>query len=197
MVFDKSLRVGSVIVSGAGFNGNFAGCAVLASRTMEYHDASRSSAEKTGEHSGAPRTSAVTMSHEIAPKYKNDPEIETDMEKGNVPKLRNSSSDDLPPHKLASSEELKNQEELDDEPGLIKRYWRRYRPIGHATIWTLITAYKPLKGGLEVNCRWWICGLVLHRDKWLIPSLLYIAICLWFFTCYVPVRYITKSPPSH
>ena len=145
--FDKSLRVGSVVVSGAGFNGNFSCSAVVATGQMEYHDASRSSAEKTGEHSGAARTSEVTMSHEIAPKYKNDPEIERDMEKGNVPKLRDSSSDDLLRHKLASTEEMKNEEELDDEPGIVKRYWRRYRPIGHATIWTLVTAYQAIEGG--------------------------------------------------
>jgi concentrative nucleoside transporter, CNT family len=38
---------------------------------------------------------------------------------------------------------------------------------------------------------WWICGLVLHRDKWLIPMLLYIAITLWIAFRYVPATVVT------
>lgn len=99
----------------------------------------RSEGEKGEGYSRAPRPSETTVSHDIAPKYKNDPEIEEDMEKGKVAKLGDSSSEELP-RKIASEEDLRNEEELDDEPGLIKTYWRRYRPLGHAIIWLLVTA---------------------------------------------------------
>ena len=33
---------------------------------------------------------------------------------------------------------------------------------------------------------------MLHRDRWLIPFLLYLAITLWFIFGYVPIRIITK-----
>jgi CNT family concentrative nucleoside transporter len=145
---------------------------------MEYHDVTRNSDEKGERHSGGPRPSEATVSHDIAPRYKSDPDIEEDIEKGNVAKSGDSSSEELP-RKVVPNEDLRNEEEVDDEPGVIKTYWRRYRPFGHAIIWLLVTA-------------WWICGLVLHRDKWLIPSLLYIAICLWFIFAYVPVRKVTK-----
>jgi hypothetical protein len=110
---------------------------------MEYHDGgSGSSGEKAGEYTHGSRMSETNVSHGIAPIYKNDLEIEKDMEKGNVTKMGDSSSEELT-HKIASTEELKNEDEGDDEPGLVKRYWLRYRPLGHAIIWLLVTAYIP------------------------------------------------------
>ena len=104
-----------------------------------YQDVTRSEGEKDQGYSGAPRQSETTVSHDIAPKYRSDPDIEEDMEKGKVAKLRGSSSEELP-RKIAAEEDLRNEEEVDDEPGLIKTYWRRYRPLGHAIIWLLVTA---------------------------------------------------------
>ena len=42
------------------------------------------------------------------------------------------------------------------------------------------------------NGRWWICGLILHRDKWLIPFLLYLAVTLWLIFRYVPISAVSK-----
>jgi hypothetical protein len=106
---------------------------------MEYQDVTRSDGKKGEGYSGAPRESEATGSHDIAPKYKSDLDIEEDMEKGKVAKLGDSSSEELP-RKIATEEDLRNEEEVDDEPGLIKTYWRRYRPLGHAIIWLLVTA---------------------------------------------------------
>lgn len=127
---------------------------------MEYHDVTRSEGEKSEEHSGAPRPSERTLSHDIAPKYKADPDIEEDIEKGKVAKSGDTSSEEQLPRKIVSNEDLRNEEELDDEPGAIKTYWRRYRPLGHAIIWLLVTAYGPLTkkllikagGSVDLSC---------------------------------------------
>lgn len=42
------------------------------------------------------------------------------------------------------------------------------------------------------NKRWWICGLVLHRDKWLIPFLLYLSVTLWLVFRYVSITVISE-----
>lgn len=41
------------------------------------------------------------------------------------------------------------------------------------------------------NCRWWICGLVLHRDQWLIPFLLYLCVSIWILGQYVPIELLS------
>ena len=113
---------------------------------MENHEsAGRLANEQVGESSGLARISEASVStHDVALKSKNDrEERERDIEKGNpMTKLAERSSEDLT-KKVPSTEE-ENEEELEDEPGLIKRYWRGYRPLGHAIIWLLVTAYDSL-----------------------------------------------------
>jgi len=111
---------------------------------MENHESAGRLAEgKVGESSGLPRISEASVStHDIALNSKNDREDrERDIEKGNpTTKLAERSSEDLT-NKVPSTE---NEEELEDEPGVIKHYWRGYRPLGHAIIWLLVTAYDSL-----------------------------------------------------
>jgi hypothetical protein len=111
---------------------------------MENHEsAGRLTEGKVGESSGLPRISEASVStRDIALNSKNDrEERERDIEKGNpTTKLAERSSEDLT-NKVLSTE---NEEELEDEPGVIKRYWRGYRPLGHAIIWLLVTAYDSL-----------------------------------------------------
>ncbi|KAK3312646.1 Na+ dependent nucleoside transporter C-terminus-domain-containing protein [Apodospora peruviana] len=63
----------------------------------------------------------------------------------------------------------------------IRGFYRRWRPVFHIMIWAFFTA-------------WWVYGpLVKHRtdDKgWLIPTLLYIALCIRLITFYVPVSIV-------
>lgn len=112
---------------------------------MENHESAGRLAEgKVGESSGLPRISEASVStRDIALNSKTDREArERDIEKGNpTTKLAERSSEDLT-NKVPSTEE--NEEDLVDEPGVIKRYWRGYRPLGHAIIWLLVTAYDSL-----------------------------------------------------
>lgn len=115
---------------------------------MEYHDVTRSEGGKGEGCSGSARPSKATDSHEITPKYENEPDIEEDREKGRVTKLGDSSSEELP-RKSVSDEDLRNEEELENEPGVSKTYWRRYRALGHTIIWLLVTAYDLMKNLLS------------------------------------------------
>ncbi|KXT18425.1 hypothetical protein AC579_8154 [Pseudocercospora musae] len=62
--------------------------------------------------------------------------------------------------------------------------YRKYRPIWHAALWLLITA-------------WWVAGLALHHAdmNWLVPFLLWLAFTIRFVTFYVPISYVTR--PMH
>ena len=88
------------------------------------------------------RGSETTFSSpEIAPAYKNDPDLERGIEKlqgGN--KLAEISSTESP-QKVSGAEDVQEHEEY--PPGVVTRIWRRYRPFGHAIIWLLLTAYYP------------------------------------------------------
>lgn len=42
------------------------------------------------------------------------------------------------PQQMPTAEEISAEDEY--EPGFITRYWRKYRPFGHAIIWLLLTA---------------------------------------------------------
>lgn len=80
------------------------------------------------------------VSAPVAPKYKQDPETTGDLEKGdNGSKLEETSSTESHPRHGAINE----YHEDDDvyESGIASRYWRKYRPFGHAFIWLLVTAY--------------------------------------------------------
>ncbi|KXT02067.1 hypothetical protein AC578_6657 [Pseudocercospora eumusae] len=71
-----------------------------------------------------------------------------------------------------------------DEEKPSRGIYRKYRPIWHAAMWLLITA-------------WWVAGLVLHHAdmNWIIPFLLYLALTIRFVTFYVPISYVTR--PMH
>jgi hypothetical protein len=130
------------------------------------------------------------FSPEITPTYERDIDLEHGIEKRRAEfPLAEKSSIDSPP-KIEPGEEIE-QEDEEDQPGIVTRYWRKYRPFGHAIIWLLFTAYFYL-GGKEANKRWWICGLVLHREKWLIPFLLYLAVTLWLVFRYVSTTVLSE-----
>jgi len=127
---------------------------------------------------------------EIAPAYKNDVDLEQgkgiEIQPGDN-KLAEISSTESPQN-VGTGEELKGDEEY--PPGVATRIWHRYRSFGRAIIWILLTAY--ILHCRNINRRWWICGLILHRDKWLIPFLLYLAVTLWLIFRYVPISVVTK-----
>ena len=39
------------------------------------------------------------------------------------------------------SAEIKSEDEDKETPGILSRYWHKYRPIWHAILWLLVTAY--------------------------------------------------------
>jgi hypothetical protein len=86
------------------------------------------------------RGSEATISPEVAPKYKHDPETAGDIEKGEGgSKLEETSSTESRP-KHGDTNEYNEDDDV-YEPGIVSRYWRKYRPFGHAIIWLLVTAY--------------------------------------------------------
>jgi hypothetical protein len=130
----------------------------------------------------------LTLSTEVGPQFKNGSSeseggkrIETEY------KLNEVSSTDSPP-RIPEGESSSEDHEL--ASSLLVLFWRRYRPIGHTLIWMLLTAYSLAQ--ILANCSWWICGLVLHREKWIIPTLLYVAITLWLVFRYLPGTLISK-----
>jgi hypothetical protein len=152
------------------------------------------------------RASDATFSPEIAPAYKNDKAYnhEIDLERGDerlpgeIKQVDSSSMES--PGKIGATDEIGEDEEY--PPSWLTRTWRKYRPFGHAIIWLLVTAYFPDEA--NSNSRWWICGLVLHRDEWLIPFLLWLAITLWIIFQYIPItvvstclRNLTMLIPDH
>ena len=164
-----------------------------------------SSGERTPIRDETHRASDAIFSPEIAPAYKNDKAYnhEIDLERGErLPgetKLADSSSVESP-GKIGATDKIGEDEEY--PPSWLTRTWRKYRPFGHAIIWLLVTAYFPDEA--NSNSRWWICGLVLHRDEWLIPFLLWLAITLWMIFQYIPttvvskyIRKLTRLIPDH
>jgi concentrative nucleoside transporter, CNT family len=126
-------------------------------------------------------------SPEITPAYKNNPDLEQGIEKlQGANRLAEVSSTES--QKVGGAKDVQEHEEY--SPGAVTRIWCRYRPFGHAIIWLLFTAYFPNRG--NSNGRWWICGLILHRDKWLIPFLLYFAVTLWLIFRYVRISVISE-----
>jgi hypothetical protein len=96
-------------------------------------------AEKLNIGSRATPGSAETISPAVAPKYKQDHET-IDIEKGEGPsKLEETSSTESPPQHGAINEY--NEDDGVYESGIASRFWRKYRPFGHAIIWLLATAY--------------------------------------------------------
>jgi hypothetical protein len=85
------------------------------------------------------RGSEAMISPEVAPRYKHDPETAGDIEKGEArSKLEETlSTESRPKH----GDTTEYQEDDEYEPGIVSRYWRKYRPFGHAIIWLLVTAY--------------------------------------------------------
>src|SRR5579871_5017274 len=78
----------------------------------------------------------------------------------------------------------------EQETGAAMRNGKRYlKPIVHTIVWLLFTAY--VFHLFIFDSRWWVCGLVLHRDRWLIPSLLYISFTLWLIFQYIPLALIS------
>lgn len=134
------------------------------------------------------RESETTFSSpEIVPAYKPDVDLEPGIEKRpDNNKLADNASTESP-QKVGGPQEIEDDE--DYPPGFVTRTWRRYRPFGHAIIWLLLTAY--IFQLQNSNCRWWICGLILHRDKWLIPFLLYLAVTLWLIFRYVSISVVS------
>src|SRR5215471_13330944 len=127
---------------------------------------------------------------DITPSYQNDPDLERGIEK----LRRDNALEEIPStesHKGGGTEDVKDQEEY--RPGAVTRVWGRYRPFGHAIIWLLLTAYIFI--WKISNGRWWICGLILHRDKWLIPFLLYLAVTLWLIFRHAPISAVSKYFP--
>jgi concentrative nucleoside transporter, CNT family len=128
-----------------------------------------------------------TIVPEIGPAYKSETDLEQGIEK--LPednKFEEISSAES--QKVGGAGDIQEHEEY--RPGVVTRIWRRYRPFGHAIIWLLLTAYILNRG--NSNGRWWICGLILHRDEWLIPFLLYFAVTLWLIFRHVPTSVVSK-----
>jgi hypothetical protein len=95
--------------------------------------------EKLNTGSRAAPGSAAGISPAVAPKCKQDFEKTRDIEKGEGGlKLEETSSTESPPQHGAINE---YNEDGVYEPGLASRFWRKYRPFGHAIIWLLATAY--------------------------------------------------------
>lgn len=96
--------------------------------------------EKLSTGSRAAPGSAAGISPAVAPKCKQDFEKTGDIEKGEGgSKLEETSSTESPPQHGAINEY--NEDDGVYEPGITSRFWRKYRPFGHAIIWLLATAY--------------------------------------------------------
>ena len=83
-----------------------------------------------------------TIHRDIAPRYKFDSE---DIEKNgdHIPseaKVAETSSVESP-RKIGTAQDNHAEDDEYYEPGVITRYWRKYRPFGHAILWLLVTAY--------------------------------------------------------
>jgi hypothetical protein len=90
------------------------------------------------------RGSEIAITQGVAPRYINKNNSTEDIEKG-----VDSGADGKLPEKssLDSPQRIGSTETVEDDdypPSVFTRYWRTYRPWGHAAIWLLVTAYSPL-----------------------------------------------------
>ena len=85
------------------------------------------------------RGSEPTFHSEIAHICRNDIDGEQGVVKRRSdPKLINTYSTTEDPPPVGNPERIRDEDEY--EVGVTARYWRKYRPFGHAIIWLLLTA---------------------------------------------------------
>jgi len=101
-----------------------------------------------------------------------------------------------PSHEIHTISENLTSGQIEDDSLLsqdfpLQSLHRYFRPIVQVTFWLLFTAYFNDCPHFA-HSSWWICGLILHRDEWLIPFLLYLAFTLWVLFQYIPFSLISR-----
>jgi hypothetical protein len=85
------------------------------------------------------RGSETTSTRDISSRHKNNVEvIEKSLDTPATKLEENSSAESL--QKLRTIEEVPAGDDNEYEPGLITRYWYKFRPLWHLGIWLLVTA---------------------------------------------------------
>ncbi|KAL6405427.1 putative sodium nucleoside cotransporter 1 [Ilyonectria robusta] len=86
----------------------------------------------------------------------------------------------ISPDEEAGKSRDRNEGDSGEEKSFFSRFYQKYRPFFHITIWMVWTA-------------WWIHGLIFHRSDnlgWLIPFLLYLAVTMRLLFFWLPVRVV-------